>query len=747
MAAPDPMPLLTAPVDGQLMPAPPREPAPADGSTKLPTAPSLTHVFAGLRRRWLLALSLAILCSGAAVLLAWFLLPVNVTVSSMLHVALREPRILDPMGASSQEFPLYRKTQSGMVTSRLVLNAALKKDDVAALGVLPRGGEQQIDYLLGALKVDFKAGPELMTIAITGDKPDELVKLIDAITQAYLREVVDKERAAKVKRLNQLEKIQQNYEDTLKARRETVRQLTLALGSGDPGVLTLKQRYTQEALGFTQRELLTVQSDLRRAKLELETREAKSEPAATPAYSLDWEVDRVVDRDPEVEPLLKQKAEAAGKISALLARSAQGTSNPLYPQFKAALAGIEKALEEKRAALRPKAREELKARQPAERLVTMLSPKERIDYLKKMEKELQASIDELQKQAKETNVGQADITTYQQEIAQVEKVAERVAGEAATLKLEVNAPSRVELLEPASVSRNVAARWRTRMTAVAGAVGLCLALGFVAFRELRSGRFESSQQLTQSLGVHVVGTIPSPKPRARGGMPWTKVRPYPQVNLLTEHVDAARISLLNAARAQDVRVILVTSACGGEGKTSVACHLALSLSRAGFRTLLIDGDLRRPAVHRVLDLPESGGLSEVLRNEIKPTAAIKGTRFPQLSYLGAGKWNAQATEALARSNFRSLLRTLRAGIDCAEVGTEYLDGFDYIVLDSAPLLPIVDTLLMAQHVDGILLSVLQPVSQSSRVQSALQRLRSVKARVLGAVMSGVTVDAEGIGEG
>src|SRR5262249_30888475 len=126
-------------------------------------------------------------------------------------------------------------------------------------------------------------------------------------------------------------------------------------------------------------------------------------------------------------------------------------------------------------------------------------------------------------------------------------------------------------------------------------------------------------------------------------------------NLLTESIDATRTMLQHAARQSGLRVVMVTSALGGEGKTSLASHLATSLARAGCRTLLIDGDLRRPVVHRLFDVDGTPGLSEVLRGEAAVEDAVSPTPVDSLWILPAGAYDGQTLQVLARGGARPVL--------------------------------------------------------------------------------------------
>ena len=110
--------------------------------------------------------------------------------------------------------------------------------------------------------------------------------------------------------------------------------------------------------------------------------------------------------------------------------------------------------------------------------------------------------------------------------------------------------------------------------------------------------------------------------------------------MLAEAIDATRMMLVHSLGSQKTgHSLLITSAVPGEGKTMLACHLASSLARAGFRTLLVDGDMRRPTVHRILGATAGPGLCEVLRGESAPMDAIRPTAVTGMSFLPAGAWD------------------------------------------------------------------------------------------------------------
>jgi capsular exopolysaccharide synthesis family protein len=176
--------------------------------------------------------------------------------------------------------------------------------------------------------------------------------------------------------------------------------------------------------------------------------------------------------------------------------------------------------------------------------------------------------------------------------------------------------------------------------------------------------------------------------------------------------------------ASKLRVLVVTSAVSGEGKTTLSGNLAISLTRAGFRTLLIDGDMQAPSAHVLFDVPEAPGLCELLRGEGDLSKAIRPSPIPGLSILPAGHWTISTRQSLVGDRWRLLKKELES-------------KFDFVVLDTSPLLLVSDAMLLAREADGVILSVLLGVSQISRVAETVNRLHAIGAELAGVVVNNV----------
>jgi capsular exopolysaccharide synthesis family protein len=175
---------------------------------------------------------------------------------------------------------------------------------------------------------------------------------------------------------------------------------------------------------------------------------------------------------------------------------------------------------------------------------------------------------------------------------------------------------------------------------------------------------------------------------------------------------------------------MVTSAVAGEGKTSLSCHLATSLARAGRKTLLIDCDLRSPAAHQLFELPVEPGVCELLRKEVELADAVRPTPAANLWIIPAGRVNAETLQELAQDGIAPILEELKK-------------QFEFLVIDSSPVLPVVDALVIGQQVDVVIFSLLRSISRIPNVYAAYQRLSTLGVRMLGAVVNGVNKEMYG----
>jgi len=191
-----------------------------------------------------------------------------------------------------------------------------------------------------------------------------------------------------------------------------------------------------------------------------------------------------------------------------------------------------------------------------------------------------------------------------------------------------------------------------------------------------------------------------------------------------EAIRTLRNSILLTDFDRQFRTLLVTSASPSEGKSTIAIHLAVAHAQQHSRTLVIDGDLRRPSVHKRFGMANTLGLSNVLLHDLPwREALLKPPGIPDLDILPAGSVSRRAADLIGRG-LQPLLD------DCS-------DHYDLIILDAPPLLGFPEPLQMATAVDGVV--IVARAGQTSRkgVASVLNTLHRLRAPVVGIVLNEV----------
>ncbi len=314
----------------------------------------------------------------------------------------------------------------------------------------------------------------------------------------------------------------------------------------------------------------------------------------------------------------------------------------------------------------------------------------------------------------------------QDDVAQMQASALKVGAEVEALTVELGAPPRIRQIEDAVAPRTRDEKKRFAM------IGLIIFGSFfgglfgIAFLELQNQKVDCADEVPTHLGLQVVGTLPILRPKPTRGLGLARRQTEKDrywKNLMLESIDATRTMLIHAARTGSHRVVMITSAVGGEGKTSLASHLATSLARSGLRALLIDADLRSPSIHRLFNLPMAAGLSEVIRGEAEWADVIAATTIDDLKVLTTGNCDRQTICLLSQGCLGPLFVQLK-------------EKFDFVIVDSSPILPVADGLIIAQHVDAVLFSIFRDVSRKAKVAAASERLQCLGVPILGAVVTG-----------
>jgi len=193
---------------------------------------------------------------------------------------------------------------------------------------------------------------------------------------------------------------------------------------------------------------------------------------------------------------------------------------------------------------------------------------------------------------------------------------------------------------------------------------------------------------------------------------------------IAESYRTIRTNIQFASVSNDVKVMMTTSTAPGEGKTSTASNLAVVYAQAGQRVLLIDADLRKPDVHQRFGLSNLIGLSTLLIKDKSIAECIDVGNIPNLSILTSGPVPPNPSELLSSRAFAEFIQQMR-------------DEYDFIIVDSPPVLNLADALVLSHVVDGVVFIINSASTNRTHVKNSLASLEQIGARIMGVVLNRV----------
>ena len=722
----------TIPLTGQPLTPEPHKPALAPHSSAPPLAltatPDALSLMKALRRRWFLAGALGILAAALVGGAAWMLLPARFTAFSLLQVSSKPTPYMERPG-NAQDFTIVLKTTAARLKSRDVLMRTLSQDQVRHLSIIKKHPDtlSTLTWMEENLKIDIQDGSELMTVSLTGEDPDDLQVIVNNMVKSFMTIIGNEDKKRGQDRLEKTKFLYENAKEKLAEKVNQKDSLLKSSGVKDPWAM-------MNLLQNIQSELRQAQTDWSHFRFDLERRQAQQGNLQATKKNLAKLVakDVPLKETLEYDISLRKDIHQVEQIEKLLERyETNGTpaTDFHYRQAKADHTAIKKRADERVLLAKTEMVERLRKKQEVDVDGTMATLQSEIGPLEKFVAETRERAETLTKELERINISSKKYDLLDSEIQQEQKNADRLFEVFKEAQMQENVEPRVTPIGEAEL-QNRDAKKRIIMLILAPFAAFFALVFAVAWWEFAARRIHEPDEVVAGLAMRVVGAVPElPDPRRLRN-------PDPQAEELLRHnliesIDAIRTMLLRNAAAENLRVVMVTSAVDGEGKTSLASNLAMSLARAGRKTLLIDCDLRRPAAHQLFEQPLQPGFSEVMLNEVDLPDAVRPTPTdPNLFLLTAGLWDRNVVQELAKTGITSIFEKLR-------------DEFDFILVDSHPVLAATDSLLIAQHVDAVIVSLMRDVSQMHNVHTACQQLTNLGVRVFGAVVSGMPVKSFG----
>jgi polysaccharide biosynthesis transport protein len=690
---------------------------------------SPSHLWGAFRRRWLLATLLGMIAAGPVAYLAWKYVPAPYVSEAEIQVLVSPPRTLYEAKETQGSFRNFKAEQLKEVKHERILTQVLFDEEIMRLPMIREAKKKNPDlipWLQDKLLVK-SSSDEFFTISLEGEDPESLQKIVQSVTDVYLNSSVGGLQKSNDARIAELEKKLRDRELKID---DTKQKIEDAGVQSAPGQRDL-ERESKLA------ELNDINSDIRAAQRELNTLEAQLKVLNTSGVKFETtEAPTMSDSELDVQIKMDERYRAVERRVKILERhlkdyreSVNSETHPKIVELKQSVEQAKQDLESKYAELKEWYREEeQKIRQVGEDQ-TVASLGIQIENLKSYIMFLTEERDKKKIADEEALNLQKNTLVWEEELKHNKDVAHTIRTELEKLTFESNSTERIHIYRDANLprQRNMKKKYLLAGGGGFGAFGLMIAL--VTLLELRFMRISSLKHLEHEFQFPILGTLPNLPARFMNGNDTSGKGEFYR-HVFAESVDTTRTMIINLQKQQKFNTLMVTSALGGEGKSTLSCHLAISFARAGRKTLLIDADLRSPRVHEVFQMNDFPGMCEAIRNEIPVEKCIAPTPIPRLSLLPAGELDGATLRLLAEDRVGELLKRLR-------------QDYDMIIFDSAPVLPVTDTLLLLQSVDGIVLSVRKDVTRISKLSAALSKIEMLGGKLFGAVVIGIGEDDYG----
>ena len=538
----------------------------------------------GLRRCWRAALGVGILAGVICAALIWLFLP---PAKPSAFAKIYFPAVSERTRYEQAEPPLKEQTQKELILSRMILGKVIGELRKLAELETIRERPDPVAWLARELSIEIPTGAEIMKISLQGDRPEELQTIVNTVKDTYLTEIANEAESRRNERENRfalarlLAKAEREYESAV----DSMRKKGEGVGSGDPQTIAFMNRRLQEQKDQAEVDLRILRDTLEKNRKEAQSLEKK---LTSPIDMADAAFDSIFQTDEEVIVLSRTRKEVERRLTER--KRLVAPDHPSIKDIQTDLSNVVHKIDDRRQELRPfletRVHQKLtgRCRQAAEDIREGEVKEQAIMHrLSKFDGEAKA----LDSATLNAHGSHKDLLKLKAKVDDYELEVER-------LRNAREAPIRARTLEEAMIVRPNEAARKTRFAlgGFAGILGLTL-LGF-AFGEYRTRRIASPDEVEHGLGLPVMGTVPAARSR-RCGRCRRAVQPpnrYSGNIWSTNRSIPPRTLFLHTADANDLRVVAVTSAVGGEGEDLAVVPAGQGVARSGRRRA---ADRRRSA--------------------------------------------------------------------------------------------------------------------------------------------------------
>ncbi len=688
-----------------------------------------------LRKHWAVVVACVALACGASLIYTKSVRRVY-QASTLIEMNPRSPQPLGGDGSNQSGFDMsllfvdpqeYYLTQYNIITSRSVLKAAAEAislpSDYDFFG-LPRApdppisADQAAAVLAAHVTVEPVKGSRLAHIKVTDFDPGRAKRLCDAVAEAYVEQnletTVNSSADAVAWLGGQIDHIKSDLdrdENTLYDFKQKNDLPSISINDSS-NMLRLEMQAYDEALTHTRTrkaELMARQSELAHV--------SPDEPDALPSSEL---------LSNAYLQGLRTQYRAASQLRATLVAEGKGENHPDVKEADARVSNAKAALLTEVSNLEAAVVRDLAVIERQEQAEAAMFNTSRRSAVDLNMKEIEYHRLDRTREENEKLYGMLNARMKEADLARMMRANNLRIVETAAIPTAPVSPR---------VSLNVG---------IGLLVGFLLGIGLPLLREQLDSSVKTPADLEEKLGTTFLGLLPElssvdrPPGRSRLGR---RARPDGGAGAegplelivhnrpssgVSEAARSIRTNLMFMNPDKPCRLLLVTSAAPAEGKTTVACSIAIALAQGGQRVCIVDADLRRPRLHRIFDRAGDAGLTSALVGEATLDEVAKPTVVPNLWSVPSGPLPPNPADLLQSDRFRKFVKELGA-------------RFDRVVIDSAPLVAVTDSAIISTVVDGTVFVVRAFQTGKHVSAQGLRALRDVEAPIVGAVLNAVNL--------
>jgi polysaccharide biosynthesis transport protein len=708
--------MLPAPAEetGRTLPVPFEIYRASGGGPEMETAPAsvpLSHYLWLLRRHWWKILAFVALAVAATAIVSSRLIPIYES-TAIVDIDRQMPSAIIGQEATRtmlNDSDQFLATQVKLIQSDAVLRPVaqhyklLENETEAVDGQNSRTAMEEAPVLLKDLKVARPANTYLLLISYRSTDPKLAADVSNAIARSYLEHTYN----IRFKSSASLSAFMERQLEELKAKME---RSTAALVQFERELNVINPEQKTSILSA---RLLQLNTEYTNAQAD----RVRKETAFRSVSSGSLEAAQVSTQGESLKKLTEELDVQQQKFAEVKAHF--GPNHPEYRKTAMGISELQRQLQQ--------ARENIAHRVEVEYREAV----NRESMLGKAVNETKAEFDVLnarsfEYQAKKREA-EADKTLYEELVRKIREASINSGFQNSAIRIADSARPAIRPVFP-NMKLNLL---------LALLLSLLLAVAVTILTDLLNNTVRDPEQVARSLATEVVGTLPAVKEwRGRAvlsGSSGTSLAPYTgssgsALSSFEEAIRTLRNSILLTDFDRRIRSLLVTSSAPAEGKSTTAANLAMAHAQQGKRTLLIDGDLRRPSIHRRFDLSAEVGLSNVLTSGTPwKSVLLRKEELPLLDILPVGPPSRRAAD-LVGAGLAAILE---------QAGNEY----DLVVLDSPPLLGFPEPLQMAAAVDGVIVVAVAGRTNRKALGSAVNTLKRLRANIVGVVLNEVRADS------